>query len=510
MNKLIRVGLLLGVLLAGSLPGAAQNYTQRQTPAPVFTETGTGVFVEWQNVDGGWSQWSTVEIGGVQIPAYLFTVQIRPAARFEIVMEQTETRPWRGNPAAFTVVDAPIPRTVDGDERPDLRQRAVAEMPGSPLMEVRRGRARGVDSVVMALLPVIETAAGLQEVVTVRVWLRGATLAASLAPRRFGVAVPPPAPVSRAPAAKILVTHAGIQEISTAALRAADLINTDSDLRKITLWREGDPIAVELLPDGLRFYAPAVGDRWNQGTVYWASLGETPSPHMGSRAALTQSITAASTQDRAWEEGEWYAPTRYDSLLPGPDGDHWFAADLRAGPDLPAMPVTATLLSALPVLTQSGIFTVTGTAYTSGQHNLQVNDPDGAARTRLTWQGKGDWQHAFALTNASHQLVLTLAQSTRPDGIQIDRLQWQRPAQLTFGARGAAFFTTGAPTRYQLDALPPAFALYDVTDPALPLRVDIGEPRGSPVLLDSASSRYLLVSTAHSLYLPLIGGRRVR
>ena len=107
----------------------------------------------------------------------------------------------------------------------------------------------------------------------------------------------------------------------------------------LQVWHAGQRIAAELRDGGdgsfdpqdtLRFYAEPPGDRWNATDTYWLTVEAQPGIRMASRPALTGGDATVTTA--AIYEGVWRANRLYDTTLPGPDGDHWFAADLRSGP----------------------------------------------------------------------------------------------------------------------------------------------------------------------------------
>lgn len=108
----------------------------------------------------------------------------------------------------------------------------------------------------------------------------------------------------------------------------------------------------------LHFYAPDPGDRWNGAATYWLTYEDQPGrriQHQGCGAMLGPQRTTGT------KAGSWEPHTIYDSIQPGPDGDHWFANALRSDPE--ASPITILLTTTL--LPAAGPVTITITGSTS-------------------------------------------------------------------------------------------------------------------------------------------------
>jgi hypothetical protein len=270
----------------------------------------------------------------------------------------------------------------------------------------------------------------------------------------------------------VRVTRSGIQRVTGAALAAAGLSLGALDPKQIHVRHSDVELAVEerLGGDGkldaadeLRFYAQPPGDRWNAAEIYWLTIEPTPGRRMIVRGTQPG---AAPLRTTAIERGVWRSPALYDSLLPGPDGDHWFAADLKTGPGQPPVSITAPLTPALPLAAGTTTLTMTGSAYTPGAHTLQVRL--GASAKLTTWSGAGSWTRALTFTNGAASAELTLVPGDVPDGVEPDSVAWARPVTLNFGGNGAAFGGVAGTWRYQLSGTPTDRILYDMTDPAAP------------------------------------------
>lgn len=72
----------------------------------------------------------------------------------------------------------------------------------------------------------------------------------------------------------------------------------------------------------------------------------------------------------------------------------------------------------------------------------------------------------------------------------MDTVEWLRPVQLQFGGKGAVFH--GAPDQraYRLTNVPDGFDIYDITDPAAPVRLQL--PVGSAFEDGLPGQSYLL------------------
>lgn len=181
--------------------------------------------------------------------------------------------------------------------------------------------------------------------------------------------------------------------------------------------------------------------------------------------------------------------------LPGPQGDHWFSADLRGGPGLPAATLAVPLAARLPLASATAVITVSGAAYTAGAHRLRVQI--GAQSAEASWAGIGSWTEVVTLTNTSGlSLTLTVVAGATPDGLEISGVAWEQGAQLDFGGRSAPFDTVGGTWRYALSNMAADATLYDVTAPLTPTVVTL--PAGTAAQLQDgpAPRRYRLARSA--------------
>jgi hypothetical protein len=307
-------------------------------------------------------------------------------------------------------------------------------------------------------------------------------------------------PAAVRPAVKLYVERAGIQHVSSAALRAAGMDLAAIDTSRLWLRKSDQAVALEVLADGVRFFAPEPGDRWNAGDTYWLTLEVSPGPRIN--GAPQPAVTELRTT--ALQTGIVRGTLRYDSLAPGPDGDHWFLADLRAGPDLPPASVTVALPETMPVVAGEALrLQINGSSYAGGTHRLRVRAA--AVETTVVWSGDGDWSQTVTLTPPASSVTLTLL-GTQADATLVDSVSWQRTITLDAQQSGAFFKAYPGALRYQVANLPAAAALYDVTEPhavrSVPLTAGAfvldGETAGRALVLAGPSTFYEPAASAHA------------
>lgn len=317
-------------------------------------------------------------------------------------------------------------------------------------------------------------------------------------------ALAPPNPAAARPAVKLRVTSPGLQRVTGTALAAAGLDLSTLDPSRLWLRLRGAPVAIELRGaedgrldprDELRFYAPAPTDRWNSADVYWLAAEGQPGPRIETRPPDGQ----APVRTTALERGVVRGLARYDSTAPGLDGDHWFLADLRVGPELPPASLAVPLTPTLPLAGGELRLRLTGSAYVPGAHRLEARA--GAATASAAWGGAGNWQQTIALA-ANEPLVTLQLTSAQDDGVLLDSVAWERAVALSFGGRGAFFDVPQGAARYQLSGLPAGAELYDVLDPRAPVRVGLAAD-GSFFAEAGAGGRPFLLAGPGTIHEPV-------
>lgn len=388
------------------------------------------------------------------------------------------SRPWGGAPPT----PAPLPtRTLpDGSVFPPLPGFGPAPAPDTPLALLREGRMRGRRIVVYALSPVYRDGDGaalltsLSADIPLARPLGSADTQLSQAPARMLLgAAPGPDPIAARSAWTIRVEQAGIQSVSASALQAAGLDLSSIDPSNLRLWRQGVTIPLERRPSSgppseLRFYAPPPGDRYNSADTYWLTVEATATPIMV--AADAQPSGSPACESAALARGTWRAPALYDSRLPGPDGDHYFAAELKTAPapDSPASAI-ADLSSTLPRASGAMTLTVAGASLFVSTHTLSVTLA-GAAQT-TSWAGTGNFTRTLSFAAGASQAGVALMARADVDGVHLDSVAWEAPVQLSFGGQGASFVGPAGQRCFTLSGLPAGADLYDVSDPAAPIHL---------------------------------------
>ena len=462
---------------------------------------------------GGYGEldaWPLVEIGGLRLPAQLIALRVEGEAAIRPVIEAVSSVAWHGQ---LRPVEPLANRAPADDLLRRAGLRSLAHMAGRPAQEssppsapvfvLREGRLRATRIAVIAISPIYFEAGRPRLAIALQATIPGAepleadaaTLLESAAP--FGDAAPPPAnPLAFVDGLKIHVSAAGIQRVPAAALAAAGLDLATVDPSRLHLWHDGGEVALQIIgaaagrlapTDELRFYAAEVGDRWNRGDVYWLTVELTPGRRMELRYPTSGAPPISTT---AIGRGVWRNNTLYDSVMPGPDGDHWFAAELSLPPPLlseardadpspafgggagvgamapagAAVTITVPLSPSLPAISAPTVLTIAGSAYGAGPHQFRA--AMGGEVQTVSWTGAGNWTQAVTFT--SDAPTVELVALPQADPILLDSVRWQRSVALDAGGRGATF--TGLPDagHYRIVNAPADAILYDVTDPVAP------------------------------------------
>lgn len=452
--------------------------------APAAVRTGSAPITETLHLP-------LVEIGGVRLPAHL--VPVRPTASepesLMIHIEDLEQTPWPGDGLAT----------------------AATDLPTAPVFVLRAGRMRGQRIVVVAFSPFFAQHGATQLVTRVRATIAGATLLDPADPAlRAHTSAPflaqAPAPVNphaTVPAWKIQVTSGGIQRISRDTLAAAGLDLDRIDPTQLHLWHSGNPVALEIPASTgeLRFYAPPPGDRWNAADTYWLTQEATPGPRI---FVQRDPPGPAPPRTTARQTVHWSRSTRYDSWLPGPDADHWFAAAMLTGPQQTAVTLAITVTPTLPLASGPVSLTLTGSAHTVGPHRLAVQVGNTAQVAR--WDGAGTWAQTVVFTSTAPfrarptgpiTVHLRLQPGAATSHILLDQLVWDWPVQLDMGAQVATTFT-GIPGTwtYQIANVSAERLLYDIRDPRAPVRIPLAAGLSASFADGPTARRYLLTDLA--------------
>ncbi len=320
----------------------------------------------------------------------------------------------------------------------------------------------------------------------------------------FATGAPAPDPIAAGQAWTISVSEAGMQSLAADALAAAGLNLAQLDPTTLRLHHLGREVALEELRAeqgtlaALRFYAEP-GDRWNATSTYWLTLGQGPGLRMAARAAQ---LTGAPVVSTALERGTWRTNTILETQLPGPDGDHFFSADLRTLPlsegGGPAV-VTATLASKLPPASGAAVLVVGGGSVFGVAHSLRIGL--GATVQSYSWAGKGTWSTRQSFPERAAELRLELVPGAGSNGAHVDGVEWELPVALELGGQGASFVGGAGRLGYRLAGLPAGAAIYELSDPERPVRLSLS---GDSFEDEATTPRPYLVTGPGTLHTPAV------
>jgi hypothetical protein len=507
-NKTSKTTQLICCLIAlGICAGNAQHtWAQPEAlpPARDFLQVrdiADGVVVDWRRESK-----PAYSAEALAIP--VLTVQSETAPR--ITVEASEA----------TVMTLPADKAASTQHRQALNEAgewapagtsALPALPTSPVTILRSGRLDGAQYFVIGIQPVYSSAGVVWSASAITARVQGVQRVSRLAAGNAAVAerVPPPAAFPDE-AWRIQVAEAGMQQLSGAQLAEAGVPMDSLPIDQLRLHRKTQPLDIEVLDagapgvldraDAVRFFAPPPGDRWNNSDTYWLTLA----PGMGGRMAVQTTLPAGPITRAAIARGVWQRDSVYDSLLPGPDHDHWFSSRLDTGK--PAF--NATLHSSLPFASGLIHITVHGSSLNQtrlamladGQNAVAMSVSIQPAQNATTY----DWTYDYHVPATPGSTEVAVQLGSTGAALALEDLQWRAPAMLTFGQRGAFFESLPGLWTYQLDGLPAQAALYDVTDAQQPQRV----------MLDSAgrfsagpAPRVFVLAGAGTLFEPAIRKR---
>lgn len=319
----------------------------------------------------------------------------------------------------------------------------------------------------------------------------------------------PPRPVQRA---AVETVGAGWIRVDAGGLIGAGL-DADTPVAALSLSREGRPVSFLVEKDeptlgeaeAVLFWAEPATSRWSDTAVYWVAGGEAEGVRIGSR----QTGTADPAPD-ALRAVQRTAPEQFYvlSLQNGPETNFvWDGVVATTGPaakdfvvaaDHPTPGGTFSLLLELHGLSED--------VSLDPDHHVIV-EVNGHQAGDVTFDGLGD--HDVALTGPGEWIVpgdnlitLRLPHDTGAsrDTVLVRAITLDHPRlPSTDTPDEVVVVVAGAAGAYVLDGVPPATAVYDLSDPYAPVRLD-GAGDGSPpvpsgiqFIADSAPMRLLLV-----------------
>lgn len=559
--------LVLLMLVSVSLtPAHAQTMTQRATQpvakangqdAVAVTSTDNVLTITWPNPAFARAatadllqQLPTVRFQGYLLPMQLLTIEIEEGETLDLQFSEVRTQPW---PQTIQPAAPLAPSAIDWESLADpTRPVETVALPAAPLFVLRKGNFYGKQIAVVALSPLYAEAGATKVATALSAQAAGARLADTaqlqsteqipaqsfrhLRSAQVKSALAPVNPDATRNAFKVVVNEVGMQQITGQQLANAGFNLAQVDPARLQLRHKGEEVALQL--DGLaagkltptstaRFYTFAVGDRWNPQEMYWLTEGESAGLRMGTRAVTPLDAPMRST---AVERGVWEEYQLYDSRYEGADGDHWFHQKLVPTPSGAAVyrterneplvdasefnaasvddTVAVTLISQLPRVAETAIYTVSITTNARGQHALRVKIGD--ENRDITWSSVlanelvRDWQHVISSTVQSNILDVSLLSTATTDKdatVLLDKISWQAPVLLDFGGKGAAFRGVAGTWRYQWTNLPAAYTLYDVTEKRTPTLLTGTDASG---FQDGPTPRTYLLTAPGTLHTPTV------
>ena len=500
------------------LPATAFAQSEASTPLPgLQIESRDGsLHLSWQ---GGVQAASTGEAaattsyGGYLLPLQTVMVEL-PAeqtaagASAAIAVSGMSSSPYSG---ALTPAPNFDPPALDYVPSPTNQPIATeAHLPSSPVFVISEGVQRGRHLAVIGFSSIYQdpNSGEILAVDALDATLAGASLAATSDPTAdpsnaslfapvstYAAAPAPTNPLANTNAYKLLVSQAGIQQVSGADLAAAGLASPQAS--KLRVFYQGVEVPLHILDgnsnnvldsgDTLRFYAESAGDAWNTQSVYWLTTGPSDGLRMSQRDVAA---AGATTRNTAYEVGRYQKSAIYESTIPGADGDNWFQANLRAEESDAQFDVTLPhqmpLNNALPTLLELNL-----TPYSIGAYGTELNPVNHRVQFATSgfnapenWgvvlTGAAPYQNltqVVSLGKAADVWSIKLLQETPGRAIFVDEIRYLLPVQLNFGSKGATFQGVDGTWRYQLSNTPTdtpgGRALYDITDPVQPVRLTI-------------------------------------
>lgn len=279
----------------------------------------------------------------------------------------------------------------------------------------------------------------------------------------------------------------GLYRLTYADLQSAGLPVNSLDPRTLKLYEQGQEIAIQVSgqddgifhpADSLLFYGRVPFSRYTDHNVYWLRYGDAPGLRMSSRPVTPGS----QNQGIAWATTIYDENRYYDSRFAAPDGDHWYAEQLRL-PDAPSRSATLWLRP-----TDAVVPTATLQIVMVGYTQNQAFNPDHHARFALNGSsvgGDGLWWDGYGAITVTITVPRSLLQSglntvtlTLPGdtGTMVEGM-WLDSVSLTYavGAVGEPplrLTCQAGERKYQIGGFVGSdIWLYDISDPARPVQL---------------------------------------
>jgi Peptidase family C25 len=331
-------------------------------------------------------------------------------------------------------------------------------------------------------------------------------LALAPAPRPVAAVAPSPGnPCATQPGSyKLLVDRPGIYEVTLAMLAAAGW-SAPLEIGQLRLFRgacvAANEVAIERSSGAVRFYGEPSRSRYSRASVYWLRQESAVGLEMATRSvALASPAPPLQTTAVITAEGILSRLPLYDTVFPGDDGDHFYAADIRGGV---TVPMTFTLSSGA---TGSAALQLHLQGLTTGQHRLRLTLDGVASLPDQIWNGATNVLKTIALVpsqlaTGAHVLKLSIP-ADAIDAVELDRAELAYPAQLVASANQTIFDGASGARRYSVGGFAgPEALLYDTRDPLRPVRLTNATVGASVVWQDGPAqrARYALLAPGQVL-----------
>lgn len=536
---MLRRALLAGLLLLIStwtLPRSTLGQTSQPLPELAISQTESEVRIEWnstglspQTAVSEQLGWQNLRLEQHVVPGRLVTLRLEADSQAQAQIVQLKSRAWQGS---LTSAPDIVPQTSSGQLRPELAPTAQQSLPNAPITLLREGTLRGNKLAVFLISPLFQNGDQIALVEELEAQIAGAQLVDADLNELFAndgpfisAASGPSNPLANSQAFKIAVSQVGMQIVQGSELAAAG-INL-GDINRLQLYHRGKVVALEVRDGGdgrfdaedtIRFFAGQVGDRWNSVEWYWLRVEQNPGTRMSTRTAQPD---GAPLRTSAFQSGKWREFKIYDSLLAGPEGDHWYINDIKTAPDDVDRSFTVWLKGTLPLAkTGSSTIVVQGAAYTNQTHRVMLgegemkvylplvtkepNAPSGPApqvpnKTQRTispapavWQQSGDFAQSFSVSPPLDYVKITSLSGPTVSGLEFSSIRWRHPVELDFSFQGGLFETEAGNWQYELRNTASGRTLYDISDPYKPVILRIPEGTNTRFQDGSQARSYLL------------------
>jgi hypothetical protein len=282
---------------------------------------------------------------------------------------------------------------------------------------------------------------------------------------------------------KIIVHADGLYRLSYADLQAAGLPVETIEPHTWQLYEHNAEVDILVTGEGdgsfdpgdsILFYGRVPPSRYTAYNVYWLRYGTPGGARMSTRAVPPDSHSAGAL----WATARYAENRRYDPLVSGADGDHWYGADLRPNEPGEIALDLQPLDTAVPTATlQAGLVGYTHDNGANPDHHAVVT-VNGSDVIDAEWEGKGAFTATKTLDRAllaagENQVTIRLPGDTGAavEGAWLDTVQIAYPIQSLTADRAHVEGQPGA-RRYTLGGFSTNnVELYDVSVPQHPVRL---------------------------------------